>query len=211
MASVHAVITRMPAPSRDIRICFFGDSFLNGTLDETYLGWPGRVCASLPQQVTHYNLGIRRNTSQDIEARWQDEAARRWQPGTESRLVFAFGANDCSLENGLPRVSINESVRSAWTILTRAKHTGPVLFMGPPAMEQEDRATAFARLEALSQRYAELARELTVPYLDLFALTRDHEVWHAAVKRGDGAHPDAEGYALLAKLVSEWNAWRAWW
>jgi acyl-CoA thioesterase-1 len=201
----------MPAPLRDIRICFFGDSFLNGTLDESYLGWPARVCATLPHQVTHYNLGIRGNTSQDIEARWQDEAARRWKPGTESRLFFSFGTNDASLENGLQRVPTGESVRSAWTILTRAKQTGPVLFMGPPAAELEARNEAFGRLQLLSQRYAELARELSIPYLDLFSLTRDSDAWHAAVRRGDGVHPDAAGYALLANLVSEWSAWRAWW
>lgn len=201
----------MPAPLRDIRICFFGDSFTNGTLDETYLGWPGRVCAALSHQVTHYNLGIRGNTSLDIEARWQEEAARRWKPGTECRLVFSFGTNDASLESGLPRVPTGESVRSAWAILTRAKHTCPVLFTGPPAAELEGRETAFARLEVLSQRYADLARELAIPYLDLFTLTRNNAAWHEAVRRGDGIHPDAAGYALLASHFSEWSAWQAWW
>jgi lysophospholipase L1-like esterase len=196
---------------RDVRICFFGDSFLNGTLDETYLGWPARVCAMLPHQVTHYNLGIRGNTSVDLEARWQDESARRWKPGTECRLVFSFGTNDASLENGLPRVSASDSVRSARTILTHAKQACPVLFSGPPAAELEGREPAFARLALLSQRYAELAQELSVPFLDLFALTRDNEDWHAAVQRGDGIHPDAAGYALLATLFRDWEAWQAWW
>jgi lysophospholipase L1-like esterase len=33
------------AMTNDIRICFVGDSFVNGTGDETALGWAGRLCA----------------------------------------------------------------------------------------------------------------------------------------------------------------------
>jgi lysophospholipase L1-like esterase len=201
----------MPAPPRDVRICFFGDSFLNGTHDGTYLGWPARACNDLSLQVTHYNLGIRGNTALDIQRRWQEEAARRWKPGTESRLFFSFGTNDASLENGAPRVSHDDSVRAARTILTAAKALCPVLFSGPPAAELEGRETSFPRLAALSRSYAELARELGVPYLDLFVLTRDNQAWHAAVQRGDGVHPDAAGYAILASFVITWGAWRAWW
>jgi lysophospholipase L1-like esterase len=201
----------MVSSARDVRICFFGDSFLNGTGDESYLGWPGRACAALPLQVTHYNLGIRGNTALDIEQRWQEEAARRWKPGTESRLFFSFGTNDGSLDNGVPRVSLSESVRSAEAILRRAKQGCPVLFSGPPAAQLEAREAAFARLEALSHAYAELARALEVPYLDLFSLTRECEAWHAAVARGDGIHPDGAGYALLASFVTNWQGWQAWW
>jgi lysophospholipase L1-like esterase len=199
------------ASSRDVRICFFGDSFLNGAADETYLGWTGRVCAALPLQVTHYNLGIRGNTSLDIEQRWAEEAARRWKPGTERRLVFSFGTNDASLENGAPRLSIEDSMQSAKILLTRAKHTCPVLFTGPPAAELEARDAAFARLAAFSRGYAELAHELDVPYLDLFEPTHDNDTWHQAVQRSDGVHPDAAGYALLAGIFSQWKAWQAWW
>ena len=33
--------------TKDLRICFVGDSFVNGTGDETKLGWTGRLCAAL--------------------------------------------------------------------------------------------------------------------------------------------------------------------
>ena len=58
----------------DIRICFIGDSSVNGTGDPLCLGWTGRVCATaikLGYPSTHYNLGIRRETSADIAARWR--------------------------------------------------------------------------------------------------------------------------------------------
>ena len=61
---------------KDIRICFIGDSLVNGTGDRQALGWSGRVCAAANRAgfiVTHYNLGIRGNTTQDILSRWKTE------------------------------------------------------------------------------------------------------------------------------------------
>src|SRR6202011_3560744 len=81
-----------------IRICFFGDSMVNGTGDDACLGWVGRVCAAARRRgrdLTCYNLGIRRDTSADVLARWQREAEARLLPEHDGRLIFSFGANDC--------------------------------------------------------------------------------------------------------------------
>lgn len=55
-----------------MRLCFIGDSFVNGTGDDACLGWAGWICAAARQQghdVTAYNLGVRRDTStNDISA-----------------------------------------------------------------------------------------------------------------------------------------------
>jgi lysophospholipase L1-like esterase len=198
--------------ARDVRICFFGDSFTNGTHDASYLGWPGRLCAKLPIQVSHYNLGVRGHTALDIERRWELESQLRLKAGTEWRLVFAFGTNDCSLDGGEPRLALRDSVASAERILTKAKVTCPVLFMGPPAVElEDDREASFARLGALSSAYAELASRLQVPYFDLFRHTRSLSTWFQAVEDGDGIHPVAAGYEQWASWIHEWDAWRAWW
>jgi acyl-CoA thioesterase-1 len=63
-----------------MRICFFGDSIVNGTGDDDCLGWTGRICSAARHAghaVTHYNLGIRRDTSANVSARWRQEAERR--------------------------------------------------------------------------------------------------------------------------------------
>jgi acyl-CoA thioesterase I len=94
--------------SQDIRICFVGDSFVNGVGDRTYLGWIGRLCQNLAAQgfaITHYNLGVRRDTSADIEKRWELEATHRLPKGCDNRIVFSFGTNDTTWENGQQRVS----------------------------------------------------------------------------------------------------------
>ena len=71
----------MAAP---IRVCFFGDSFVNGTGDDACLGWVGRACAAGRRNgmdLTCYNLGIRGDTSADVLRRWEHEARARLAPG----------------------------------------------------------------------------------------------------------------------------------
>src|SRR5688500_4352961 len=87
----------------DIRICFIGDSFVNGTGDDTALGWVGRVCAAARARgvgLTAYNLGIRRDTSLGVLARCEQEWSRRLPvgvdgvDGVDGRIVLSFGVND---------------------------------------------------------------------------------------------------------------------
>ena len=64
--------------STDIRICFVGDSLVNGAGDPECLGWTGRICAGARgdgYDVTYYNLGVRGQTSADIASRWHEETA----------------------------------------------------------------------------------------------------------------------------------------
>jgi lysophospholipase L1-like esterase len=73
-----------------IRICFFGDSIFNGTGDDACLGWVGRICSAVRRRgtdLTCYNLGIRRDTSTDVLARWQVEARVRLPDEYDGRLV----------------------------------------------------------------------------------------------------------------------------
>jgi lysophospholipase L1-like esterase len=105
---------------RDIRICFLGDSFIAGTGDPTYLGWTARACAAMTSphySVSHYNLGIRGNTSEQIEVRWLAEATKRFPNHSDNRVVFSFGTNDNRVEDGLRFVEQKDSVACARRIL----------------------------------------------------------------------------------------------
>lgn len=199
-------MTRMP----DIRICFVGDSFTQGTGDETYLGWPGRVSAAARARghtLTAYNLGIRRETTADIMARWRAEVTPRLAPGVDGRIVFSFGANDATLEDGAWRVPPDASAANARAIISEAKASYPVLVVGPPPAPEGDKT---ARHTELAERYAEVCRELDVPFLDIVEAIRPVDAWWREVAAGDGIHPGSGGYASLAALVDAWPAWRAW-
>ena len=62
----------MSVQLQQVRICFFGESFVNGTGDPECLGWTGRICVDANKKgydITYYNLGVRRETSTDLEKR----------------------------------------------------------------------------------------------------------------------------------------------
>lgn len=191
-----------------MRICFLGDSFVNGTGDPEGLGWVGRVCASARRggrDITAYNLGIRRDTSALVAARWRDEAERRLPPGVERRLVFSFGVNDCTLDEatGRPRLALAESLAHAGAILSAARNWLPTVMVGPPPIDDED---CNARVAPLSLALGELCAGLGVPFLPVFAPLSADPVWRHEIARGDGAHPGAAGYGVLAALVEDWGA-----
>lgn len=193
----------------DLRIAFFGDSFVNGFGDPDALGWAGRVCAAAIARghvVTGYNGGIRRNTSADVLARWPDEAAHRLPAEHSRALVFSFGVNDCLVESGLRRVEPAASVANARQILAAAKAMAPTLMIGPPPIADAD---VNARIVALIPELQAVCRDLSVPFLDVFAALQA-SAWVREAAANDGAHPRRGGYQALAALVDRWPPWRAW-
>lgn len=194
----------------DLRICFVGDSFVNGTGDPECLGWAGRICAAAlrgGRALTYYNLGVRRETSADIRERWEREIQARLPEGADNRVVLSFGANDATLEEGRPRVAPDESMRHARAMLTTARASYPVLMVGPPPTADAEKNERLARL---SERFGDLCRELDVPYLDVLAPLEASGTWVREAAAGDGSHPGAAGYAELAGLVQDWGAWSTW-
>ncbi len=182
----------------DIRICFIGDSLVNGVGDPEYLGWTGRICAYARRKghyVTHYNLGVRGHTSADIASRWRDEAGRRLYPPNstiEPRIVFSFGTNDTLVIGGQRRVSFEQSVGNTSRIVSEARTLCPALMVGPSPISDEIRQD---EIKALS---------------DVFDRLLASEAWMGEIAVGDGAHPGANGYNALARIVHDWSGWLSW-
>lgn len=197
-------------PLDDVRICFVGDSFVNGAGDQECLGWTGRVCASaskLGHRITYYNLGIRRETSSDIRLRWEREVSARLPQGMDARVVFSFGVNDTTLEDGKPRVDSETSVSNLRAILTEASLLYPTLMIGPPPTADEGQNV---RIAELSSRYAPICDSLQVPFFDVFTLLSDIPVWKKEASEYDGSHPRSAGYAEMASIVEGWSVWTDW-
>jgi lysophospholipase L1-like esterase len=194
----------------DTRICFFGDSLVNGTGDPDCLGWVGSICAAARQMgldLTCYNLGIRRDTSADILARWRREADARLPAETARRLVFSFGANDCIFEDGLRRVQPTQTVANARAMLAAAVAYAPTVMIGPAPTSE---TAVNDRIQALVPALGAVCHELRVPFLDVFGPLMSSSAWMREVAHGDGAHPGRGGYEELAALVEGWATWRAW-
>jgi lysophospholipase L1-like esterase len=196
---------------RDLRVCFVGDSFVAGVGDPDHLGWSGRLAARSERDglpLTRYVLGVRRQTSAEIAARWAAECAPRLTGEWESRVVLSTGVNDTTEEDGAPRLAPAGSVAALGEVLTGAATAGwPVLVVGPPAVADDDHNE---RTAALDDRFAHHCADRGVPYVPVVrALAADPD-WMREVAAGDGAHPGAAGYTVLADLVRpHWQEWLA--
>ena len=195
---------------KEIRICFIGESFVNGTGDPECLGWAGRICIDANKKgydITYYNLGVRRETSTELKQRCLREVSYRLPKEHNGRVVFCFGVNDTTIENGKTRVAIEDSITNTQEILRDTKKLYPVLMLGPLPIADEAQNQ---RIANLSQEFLKICHELDIPYLDVFPTLLKSHIWRDEVKNNDGAHPRAAGYAELAKIVQNWEAWLSW-
>ena len=197
---------------QDLRICFVGDSFIAGAGDETALGWVGRVAAAAWHRgvaLTAYNLGVRRDTSADIRRRAEAEVLARLLAagGDTHAVVFSFGVNDTTLEDGMPRLPPETTLDNAAVLLGWSAARWTTLMVGPPPAAHD--AVQDARVAALSPELGALCAAVQVPFLPVHGPLSAASAWRAGAARGDGVHPDGAGYAALAALVDAWPAWRS--
>ncbi|MBT4933063.1 MAG: lipase [Rhodospirillaceae bacterium] len=207
-----------------LRICFVGDSLINGTNDEEFQGWPGRLCAAecaRGHELTYYNLGVRAETSEQIEMRWRAECEPRLLDIHPGALVFSFGVNDMAIENsGEVRVSRQRSLEVAKKMLGQAQQWKPTLWIGPVPVDETQQPFQSApgvayhfstgRMAELCRDYETLAAEMGIPYLKLIEPLAGEKVWQESFRQGDGVHPAGPGYQLMADRISTWTAWRNW-
>jgi acyl-CoA thioesterase-1 len=197
--------------AHDIRICLFGDSFAIGVGDPACLGWVGRLAKHMHSKacpLTIYNLGVRGNTSADVLARFDTEATPRVRPDTDTRVIVSVGVNDTVLDDRFPRVAPEQSTANLTAIIGKAARRGlPLLVVGPPPIADDGHN---ARIADLNQRYSRLCGQLAVPFVDVYRPLIDSSAWMTEVRQGDGAHPGAAGYQVLADLAFKpWSAWLA--
>ncbi|MBF6334861.1 G-D-S-L family lipolytic protein [Nocardia abscessus] len=195
--------------SRDLRVCFVGDSFVAGVGDPRGLGWAGRLTSAAYARgvpSTAYNLGVRRQTSAEILARFRAECSPRLPEGVDARVVLSFGVNDAMHENGGPRVGPEESLANLSELLAQAvERNWRVLLVAPPPIADAEHN---ARTAALDERFARVCAAADVPYVRVHQPLRGNPVWCAEVRAGDGAHPGAAGYDEMAALIApDWHAW----
>lgn len=192
--------------SGDIRICFVGDSFIQGTGDETALGWTGRLCVDAHRRgspVTGYNLGICRDISRDILMRWESESRRRLPENCDGRMVVSCGVNDTAFEYGHPRVSHEDSLANVRQILQAASRY-PLVLVGPPPVND---GVQNRRIDALSRGYSQIAAAAGVSYIGLYKPLAEDEIYMNGLAVSDGAHPDSRGHAKMADIIAASPHW----
>jgi len=188
-----------------MRLCFVGDSMVNGTGDPAYLGWVGRVLQderTRREELTGYNLGIRRDRSDQIRARWRAEVEARLPAEVEGRVVFSFGSNDAVQE-----IALSATLEHARALLSEARVRWPVFMVGVVPLPDEQVRT---RIKALDETLETLFVSLDVPYLSVFDHLMETSIWLDEARAGDRAHPGVGGYARLAAFILASESWRRW-
>lgn len=215
MARAFASALKFPcnlSQNASMRICFIGDSIVNGTGDDDALGWPGRVVSFARGNrlnVTYYNLGVRRDTSADIASRWRAEVDRRLPSESDKRLAFSFGTNDCAADSdGNPRLPRAQTLDNAKRILRGAASIGPTIMVGPaPVLDDE---VVDERVRNISHDLQIVCDQIGIPFLETFAFIVGCPAWRREASQGDGTHPNREGYAALAEFIWDWPDFRRW-
>ncbi|MFF3322216.1 GDSL-type esterase/lipase family protein [Streptomyces sp. NPDC002889] len=197
--------------SRDIRISFIGDSFVQGIGDPEHRGWVGRVLQATPRNVTAFNLGIRRNSSEDVLRRCWQEVEPRTLPGADNRLVISFGSNDTIEEDGKVRIDPARCLDNLASILDESEQRAmTALVVGPPPVIDAGEGH-LRRTSKLADEMAALCRQRQVPFIATTQGLASDPTWTREVMAGDGAHPGSGGYTKLTDIVltSLWHEWIA--
>lgn len=195
----------------DRRILFFGDSFVAGVGDPTGLGWVGRLVAAsydAARPITAYNLGVRRDTSADVAARFEAEThVRTRNPAARYGVVLAFGANDMTVEDNRLRVAPGSAVGTLGRLIDLTRRSGHGVFVvGPPPVGDRDQDE---RVRELSNQLAHVADHRGVAFVETARLLAAHAGWRSDAAASDGTHPAGAGYSALAALVLDggWTEW----
>jgi lysophospholipase L1-like esterase len=186
----------------DLRLLCFGDSFVAGVGDPRGQGWVGRVVEAAHgagRPLMAYNLGVRRETSVEVAVRWRFEAMPRLLAGADCRAVFAVGANDTTVDGGTVRLTPERSCMALDKMLGQAAEIGlPAAVAGPPPAGDAEQQ---ARVVALSDAFTEVCAARGVPFWPVAESLLASRTWLEEAAAGDGAHPAAGGYDLLARTL----------
>ncbi len=198
----------MGSTGSDLRICLFGDSYVQGVGDPTGGGWVAPVVEATAADVTAYRLGVRGDTALDVQRRWYDEARRRLKNGDRYGVVFSFGVNDTHVYGGRTRVPHERSLAVLAAVLDDAHAAGwPALMVGPPLPAD---ATHRGRVRRLSTDMAAVCAGCAAPFVDLATPLDADENWIGELAAGDGNHPGTAGYRRLADLIGPtFSSWVA--
>ncbi|WP_419780539.1 SGNH/GDSL hydrolase family protein [Maridesulfovibrio sp.] len=181
-----------------MQLLFIGDSLTLGVNDAEKLSWPGRICKELDPQgtmISAYNLGVRASSTDHIEDRWKNEIECRILPDIPTLLIFCMGAPDA-----VKNISLEQTRSSAESILRNAKDKHPVLLITPPPIIDPEKD---ARTQNITAEFNKICAKLDIPCLDINSPLRDNPAYTNALKESDGVHPNAEGYGIMAEMISK--------
>ncbi|GAA3611304.1 GDSL-type esterase/lipase family protein [Marihabitans asiaticum] len=193
---------------RRISVVFIGDALVAGNGDPKAQGWVGRVMGRTSVEgayLTHYNLGVARQTSGEVAQRWEAEAPLRWRGASDRRLVVSMGRDDIDGAVSLARHRLNLA-----NILDECSSQGVGTFVVGPAPTGNPEADD--QLRQITEAQKDVCERRGVHFVDVFTPLAGHEQWDSDIASSiDGTNPGQAGYGLIAWLVLHhgWSDWIA--
>jgi acyl-CoA thioesterase I len=179
-----------PARTGHPRIVCLGDSLTEGFGLATEQAWPALLEAMLRSEkwprAEVVNVGVSGSTSASAVSRLQ------WQlRSPPDVLVLALGAND-----GLRGVAPAETKKNLAAVIDIAQSKGIAVLLAGMKMPPNYGAEYTREFEAI---FTSLAAEKKVP---LIPFLLEGVAADPALNLPDGIHPNAEGYAIIARVVA---------
>lgn len=198
-AAANAVL---PAKRQgDTRVVFFGDSITDNWSNTGYGGFfPGRP---------YVNRGIGGQTTAQMIVRFPEDVIAL-EP---SAVVILAGTNDISGNSGPTTLEATEANLASMAELAHAHGIKVVLAsllpvsddkldaQGQPRLQTRSRPPA--KIAALNRWLAEYARGHEHTYLDYHTAVANADGALRSEWTGDGLHPNAAGYAVMAPLAEK--------
>ncbi len=184
-------------------VLVFGDSIVMGLWDERG-GWPERLWQGRSRIV--YNLGVDGETSDEVKARFNDEAKARGA-NKNSIIIFAVGVNDSSRVDRANRVKLSNYVRNIEEMIDQAKELTDRIFCVGLAPIDQSKTVPFILEKTISFGVEDLngydsalrivCDKKKVRYVSLKKLKLENHLSE------DGVHPLSSGHAIIAEKVLE--------
>jgi lysophospholipase L1-like esterase len=222
----------MSVRPREQRLVAIGDSITLGHWDPLG-GWIARLRQASDARVLDtsrheyaavYNLGVSSNTSRDVADRFKPEVSVRLVQSEveEAFIVVAVGINDSQIRDEREPYSVSDYASNLRRIGVEAGSftNATTVFVGPTPVDEaktdpvswdETKSFRNARISDFSDAMAQVAEELSFPFVDLFHdPVLAHEDAHI---NWDGLHLSWTGHDRIAHLVGRElsvHGWRAW-
>lgn len=200
-------------------LLIFGDSITWGAWDEESGGWAQRLRNELDKRTIKgeiycvtYNLGVSGETTEFLLERLESEIKARVEPGEESILIFAIGANDSQWinkqkKNRCSPQDFNSNIQKI--IKTAEKYSKKIIFLGITPIDEKkvdpipwamDRSYKDKFRKEFNDLIKSACQDSKVRFIDVFDKLMDSGYKENLL---DGVHPNAGGHKKIFKIVKD--------
>lgn len=196
-------------------ILIFGDSIVYGRGEKPDTGWAGRLkeyFERLDPYNAIYNLGIPRDTTDDLLERFDTEANARihyFFPEDKFVIIFGIGTNDARcIETPANQQTTQEKFKkNILNLIKKAKkHTKRIIFVGLLPVDEditnpfEDTYFTNKRQKEYNNIIEECCKQENIDFIDLIDnwLKRKYKNLFE-----DGLHPNSKGYEKMYKIIKD--------